>query len=108
MGNRVGRGVSVRRPTRPGHSDYLRGAVDRVHEDQAFLVGDAAGLATRDMGEGIWPAIRSGRCAVRSILEDEPYRLDDVTGTSVGHGIPGRLLDWSLTRRVGRDARLAS
>jgi menaquinone-9 beta-reductase len=85
-----------------GHSYYLRGPVDRVHEGRAFLVGDAAGLATRDMGEGIGPAIRSGRRAARSILEDAPYHLDDVTGTSIGHNLPSRLLDWALTRGAGR------
>ena len=67
-----------------GYSYYLRGEVTIVRRDNAFITGDAAGLASRDLGEGIGPAIRSGLRAAQSILEGTPYRLDDVTGLSVG------------------------
>src|SRR6266446_2423551 len=67
-----------------GYSYYLRGRVDVVRRDNAFITGDAAGLASRDLGEGIGPAIRSGLRAARAIVEGEPYRLEDVTGASVG------------------------
>jgi len=67
-----------------GYSYYLRGQVEVVRRDNAFITGDAAGLATRDLGEGIGPAIRSGLRAAETILEGTPYRLDDVTGLSVG------------------------
>ena len=66
-----------------GYSYYLRGRVDVVRRDNAFITGDAAGLATRDLGEGIGPAIRSGLRAAQTIVEGEPYRLEDVTGVSV-------------------------
>jgi flavin-dependent dehydrogenase len=66
-----------------GYSYFLRGAVDVVRRDNAFITGDAAGLASRDLGEGIGPAIRSGMRAAESILHGAPYRLDDVTGMSV-------------------------
>jgi flavin-dependent dehydrogenase len=66
-----------------GYSYYLRGRVDVVRRDNAFITGDAAGLASRDLGEGIGPAIRSGLRAARAILEGTPYRLDDVTGLSI-------------------------
>jgi flavin-dependent dehydrogenase len=66
-----------------GYSYYLRGRVDVVRRDNAFITGDAAGLATRDLGEGIGPAVRSGLRAAQAILEDQPYRLEDVTGLSV-------------------------
>jgi flavin-dependent dehydrogenase len=66
-----------------GYSYFLRGRVDVVRRDNAFITGDAAGLATRDLGEGIGPAIRSGLRAARAISAGEPYRLDDVTGLSV-------------------------
>ena len=66
-----------------GYSYYLRGNVEVVRRDNAFIAGDAAGLATRDLGEGIGPAIRSGLRAAQSILEGTPYRLDDVTGVSI-------------------------
>jgi len=66
-----------------GYSYYLRGRVDVVRRDNAFITGDAAGLATRDLGEGIGPAIRSGLLAAESILAGKPYRLEDVTGLSI-------------------------
>jgi len=66
-----------------GYSYYLRGRVDVVRRGNAFITGDAAGLATRDLGEGIGPAIRSGLRAAQAILAGAAYRLDDVTGLSV-------------------------
>jgi len=66
-----------------GYSYYLRGQVDVVQRGNAFITGDAAGLATRDLGEGIGPAIRSGLRAAQAVLAGKPYRLDDVTGVSV-------------------------
>jgi flavin-dependent dehydrogenase len=44
--------------------------------DNAFVVGDAAGLATADMGEGIAPAIRSGLLVADAIATGAPI---DVT-----------------------------
>ena len=61
-----------------GYSYYLRGAVEQVRNDNAFLVGDAAGLATRDLCEGIGPAICSGKAAARAILDGEEYLLDKI------------------------------
>ena len=55
-------------------------------------------LATRDMAEGIGPAIRSGVRAAQAILDGKPYRLDDVTGASLGGGWVSRGLDWAMTR----------
>ena len=42
----------------------------------AFLVGDAAGLATRDLCEGIGPAVRSGLLAADAIALGRPYSLE--------------------------------
>ncbi|MBV8854979.1 MAG: NAD(P)/FAD-dependent oxidoreductase [Sinobacteraceae bacterium] len=81
-----------------GYSYYLRGRVEVVRRDNAFIAGDAAGLATRDMAEGIGPAIRSGIRAAEAILENVPYRLDQVTGASLGGGWISKALDWSMTR----------
>src|SRR5260370_24692697 len=81
-----------------GYSYFLRGRVEVVRRDNAFITGDAAGLATRDMAEGLGPAIRSGMRAAKSILEGVPYRLDDVTGASLGGGWVSRGLDWAMTR----------
>jgi menaquinone-9 beta-reductase len=81
-----------------GYSYYLRGNVDVVRIGDAFIAGDAAGLATRDMCEGIGPAVRSGIRAAQAILGKAEYRLDDVTGASLGGGLASRLLDWAFTR----------
>jgi menaquinone-9 beta-reductase len=88
-----------------GYSYYLRGRVDVVRRDNAFITGDAAGLATRDLGEGIGPAIRSGLRAARAILGGERYHLDDVTGLSVGsiaRSMLGRLAGGARTGRPRR------
>jgi flavin-dependent dehydrogenase len=84
-----------------GYSYYLRGRVEVARIEDAFLTGDAAGLATRDMAEGIGPAVRSGIRAAQAILHDRPYELDDVTGSSLGGGLASRLLDWAMTRGAG-------
>jgi len=81
-----------------GYSYYLRGRVDVVRRGTAFIAGDAAGLATRDMAEGIGPAVRSGLAAADSILTGAPYRLQDITGASLGGGWASRLFDWAMTR----------
>src|SRR5262249_24142117 len=81
-----------------GYSYFLRGPVEVVRRGNAFITGDAAGLATRDMAEGIGPAVRSGIRAAQSILDGTPYRLDNVTGASLGGGWVSRGLDWAMTR----------
>ncbi len=87
-----------------GYSYYLRGNVSVGRIDDAFVTGDAAGLATHDMCEGIGPAVRSGLRAAQAILGREEYRLDDVTGASLGGGVASRLLDWAFTRGATRES----
>jgi flavin-dependent dehydrogenase len=85
-----------------GYSYFLRGKVEVPRIEDAFITGDAAGLATRDMCEGIGPAIRSGFRAADAILDSgKTYSLDDVTGASLGGGIASRVLDWAFTRGAG-------
>jgi flavin-dependent dehydrogenase len=81
-----------------GYSYFLRGKVDVVRIGNAFITGDAAGLATRDMAEGIGPAVRSGIRAAQAILEGGDYQLRDVTGASLGGGLVSRVFDWAMTR----------
>ena len=87
-----------------GYSYYLRGPVEVVRRGNAFITGDAAGLATRDMAEGIGPAVRSGLAAAEAIVSGAEYRLTEVTGASFGGGAASRLLDWAMTRGAARDA----
>ncbi len=56
-----------------GYSYYLREASQPPQIDNAFLIGDALGLATRDMGEGIAPAIESGLLAADAIIHNKKY-----------------------------------
>ena len=83
-----------------GYSYYLRGKVDVVRNDNAFIIGDAAGLATRDLCEGIGPAVESGLLAADSIVNGSDYALNDVTRYS-GKGIVSKVLEQLF---IGRKA----
>lgn len=65
------------------HSYYVRQSLPQVRKGNAFLAGDAAGMATIDMGEGISAAIRSGLRAAGSILTSQPYRLNGIAKYSL-------------------------
>lgn len=61
-----------------GHSYYLRGKHSVVRLENAFLVGDAIGLATLDMGEGISAAIQSGLRAADAIAGGGHYSIESI------------------------------
>lgn len=74
-----------------GHNYYIRNGVEVVQVENAYIVGDAAGLATVDMGEGIGPAVQSGILAARSIVEGTPYSIASIGKYSLPHILlPGR------------------
>jgi len=75
-----------------GYSYFVRGEVKGGSDGNVFIVGDAVGLATRDMCEGIGPAVRSGLLAAHSIVTGEPYSLTGI-GTLSGTGFASRLLE---------------
>jgi flavin-dependent dehydrogenase len=81
-----------------GYSYYLRGEARGTCADNAYLTGDAAGLATRDLCEGIGPAVRSGLRAANSILTGAPYVIDNLARASLGSGLVSRGFDWAFTR----------
>jgi menaquinone-9 beta-reductase len=66
-----------------GHSYFLRSRTNGFHRDNVYIIGDAAGLATRDMGEGIGPAVRSGLNAADAIARKKDYNLDDISRRSI-------------------------
>ena len=66
-----------------GYIYHLRGAARPIYREKLFLVGDSAGLATLDMGEGIGPAIRSGILAAESILDNTPFSVDGISKYSL-------------------------
>jgi flavin-dependent dehydrogenase len=86
-----------------GYSYYVQGPLPQ-RSGNAFLTGDAAGLATRDLCEGIGPAIVSGQRAADSILTGAPYELGAVTRGSLGGGCASRLMDWAFTRGASHPA----
>ncbi|MGR8918166.1 MAG: NAD(P)/FAD-dependent oxidoreductase [Gammaproteobacteria bacterium] len=89
-------------PEPSGYSYFLRGRVDAVRRDNAFLTGDSAGLATRDLCEGIGPAIRSGQRAAASILSGAPYILDDIGAYSSRHFLVRKLFEYLFVQRGRR------
>ena len=104
LAEKMRREFQVKIPAEPnGYSYYLRGPLPG-RLGNAFLTGDAAGLATRDLCEGIGPAIRSGQRAANAILHDAPYELQDVTGGSLGGGLLTRWMDWAFTRGADHSA----
>lgn len=60
------------------HTYFLRQSLENLRYENAFLIGDSAGLATPDMGEGIGAAIRSGLAAAHTIISGEEYNLKNV------------------------------
>jgi geranylgeranyl reductase family protein len=78
-----------------GHAYRLRQPGRRVLGDDALLVGDAAGLAWPESGEGIAPAVESGIAAARVIAargsarEAEARRAyDEITSAPAGWNVP--------------------
>jgi flavin-dependent dehydrogenase len=63
-----------------GHTYYLRRPGVVGQKDRCFLVGDSAGLATRILGEGIGPAVKSGLLAARAIAAGGSYSLESISG----------------------------
>jgi len=70
--------ISVEPRNPRGYVYYLRDNVSIVRSGDAFVIGDAAGLATRDMGEGIGPAIQSGIRAAEAIIHRTEFSLRSI------------------------------
>ena len=68
-----------------GYSYYLRHLRGSVYKDGAYLVGDAAALASRDLGEGIDVAIKSGLRAAEAIIHSTEYTVQDIRKMTLGY-----------------------
>ena len=66
-----------------GYSYFLRGGSGTVRQGNAFIIGDAIGLASVDMGEGIGPAVRSAISAAESIARGRDHSVEDISRYSV-------------------------
>jgi len=78
--------VSPRKFSPRGYPYYLKNPGE-FHHEGVYLTGDAAGLASTDMGEGIGPAIQSGIQAAESISHGSPY-------------VPAKINRWSLKKII--------
>lgn len=87
LGRRLVReGLLPEPPEAPsGYSYFLRDRGGPERRGNAFVVGDAAGLATRDMCEGIGPAVRSGLLAASAVSEGDDYSLGGVDPFTAGN-----------------------
>ena len=56
-----------------GYSYFMRAPQQAIGREGAFITGDSAGLATRDLGEGIGPAVHSGYEVARAIVTGGRY-----------------------------------
>jgi len=65
-----------------GYAYHLRSNRSAIQRGNILLVGDSAGLATRDMGEGIGPAIESGILAADAILHGTRYAIRSIPRSS--------------------------
>ena len=66
-----------------GYNYYLRQPVTIGQIDKAFIIGDAAGLATLDLGEGIGPAVESAILSAKSDLTGRQFSTRSVTRYSM-------------------------
>ena len=85
-----------------GYSYYLRGNVDVISDNDAYIVGDAVGIATRDMCEGIGPAVSSGLLAANAIVNGSNYSLAELREYS-GEGLASQLLERRFVGTLGRN-----
>lgn len=71
-------------PTNPsGHTYYLRHKSVAPGPETVFITGDAAGLSTLDMGEGIHAAIQSGIAAADAIISGRPMQVSHISRFSL-------------------------
>lgn len=84
-----------------GYTYFCRPPAETLRSGNAFLCGDSAGLATRDMFEGIGPAIRSGIRAAQAIAGGRAYDLDDVSPYTCPPGLLRRALEFMFVTRRG-------
>jgi flavin-dependent dehydrogenase len=92
-----------------GYSYYLRDNVTTVQNGNAFIIGDAAGLATRDLCEGIGPAVESGMLAAEAILNKREYSVESIAHFTSDKRMVYRPLEYFFVsreqKRLARAAR---
>ena len=79
-----------------GYSYYVRGKAEIFRTGNAFIAGDSAGLATKDMAEGIGPAVKSGLMAADAIVNGTSYDPNKISRKSFD--TKQLMLSWLLRR----------
>lgn len=74
-----------------GYSYYIYTKQGEVKQNNCFLIGDSAGLASADLGEGIGPAIESGLLAAGEIIGDGKYDKK-----AISHFSLNRVWQWAI------------
>jgi flavin-dependent dehydrogenase len=74
---------------------FSKNEIETVRIENGFVVGDAAGITTRGMGEGIYPAVKSGLLAAEAIVNNTEYSPANFKKYSMGLEI-GRLIEHRL------------
>ncbi len=73
----IKRSLIKKAPSDPkGHNYFLCHKKNNYQMDNLFIIGDAAGLSTLDMGEGIHGAIKSGLRAADAIINNKKITCD--------------------------------
>lgn len=62
-----------------GYDYYLRDKNPITQINNIYLIGDAVGLATIDMGEGIGPSVKSGILAAEGIINQSNYSVKSIS-----------------------------
>ncbi|HKK99211.1 MAG TPA: NAD(P)/FAD-dependent oxidoreductase [Desulfotignum sp.] len=80
-----------------GHTYFLRHKPVTPGPEKVFVIGDAAGLSTRDMGEGIHAAVQSGIAAAEAITSKQPAGMNHIARFSLP-----KLLTSAISRSFSR------
>jgi flavin-dependent dehydrogenase len=86
-----------------GYSYYLRDNDATTGIDNAFIVGDALGLATRDLCEGIGPAVQSGIAAANAIGSTASFETESISPFTSRHRLINRALERVYLHKSGTD-----
>ncbi len=85
------RSLIDKKPQNPkGHTYYLYHKRERKQLDNAYIIGDAAGLSTLDLGEGICAAVASGIMAAQAIAGEKDFKPETLTKFSLPGILMGR------------------
>lgn len=77
-----------------GYYYYLRQSIWIGQINKAYIIGDSAGLATKDLGEGIGPAVESGILAANSIINSTGYYLNTIKRYSIPNLVINGLVNY--------------